>query len=99
MAIQQGAYAPRSPRTMPMDTAPDDPPRTRRRKWKAKFGYAFRGVKRGVRGHSSFCVHFFAAALVVAGAAVFHCDWIEWCALLGAIGFVFVAELLNSAVE
>src|SRR6185295_2500721 len=82
-----------------MDPSTDDPPPKPRRKWRAKFGYAFRGVKRGVRGHSSFSVHIFAAALVVAGAAVLRCDWLEWCLLLGCIGFVFVAELFNSAVE
>jgi diacylglycerol kinase len=91
------------PPTLPFVTAlmapPDDPPRTRRRKWRAKFGYAVRGVKRGVRGHSSFSVHFFAAALVLAAAVVFRCDRIEWCLLLGATGAVIVAELFNSAVE
>ena len=88
------------PRLM-TDMAPpaDDPPRTRRGKWKAKFGYAVRGVKRGVRGHSSFSVHIFAAAAVVAGAVVLQCDWVEWCLLLGAVGFVVVAELFNSSVE
>ncbi len=91
------AYLPRLGSVM--DSSTDDPPRKPRRSWKAKFGDAFRGLKRGVRGHSSFSVHFFAAALVVAGATVFQCDWIEWCVLLGCIGFVFTAELLNSAVE
>ncbi|HEY2784415.1 MAG TPA: diacylglycerol kinase family protein [Fimbriiglobus sp.] len=85
--------------TLLMDPSTDDPPRTRRRKWQAKFGYAFRGIKRGMRGHSSFSVHFFAAASVLAGAIVFQCNWTEWCILLGAVGFVFVAELFNSAVE
>ena len=87
------------PRLGPSTVTADDPPRKPRRSWRAKFGYAFRGVKRGVRGHSSFSVHIFAAALVVAGAAVLRCDWLEWCLLLGCIGFVFVAELFNSAVE
>jgi diacylglycerol kinase len=82
-----------------MDSAAGDPPRKPRRKWRAKFGYAFRGVKRGVRGHSSFSVHIFAAALVVAGAVGFDCGWVEWCLLLACIGSVFTAELFNSSVE
>jgi diacylglycerol kinase len=79
--------------------APDDRPTKKRRPWRDKFREAFRGTKRGIRGHSSFYVHFFCAALVVAMAGVLECGWIEWCILLGCIGFVFVAELFNSAIE
>ena len=71
----------------------------KRRPWRDKFREAFRGTKRGIRGHSSFYVHFFFAAIVVAMAGVLECDWLEWCLLLGCIGFVFVAELFNSAIE
>jgi diacylglycerol kinase len=71
----------------------------RRRPWRAKFKDAFRGLKFGVRGHSSFFVHFFAAALVLAAAVVFRCSWLEWAALVGCIGLVLTAELFNSAVE
>ncbi len=74
-------------------------PRKRRRPWRAKFGDAFRGLKLGVRGHSSFFVHFFAAALVVAAGFVFGCARWEWCVLVGCIGFVLTAELFNSALE
>jgi diacylglycerol kinase len=78
----------------------DGPPKGKpRRPWSAKFGDAFRGVKLGVRGHSSFSVHFFFAALVLTAAAVFHCDVIQWCILIGCIAFVITAELFNSAIE
>jgi diacylglycerol kinase len=70
-----------------------------RRPWRHKFGDAFRGLKLGVRGHSSFFVHFFFAALVVAAGTVLRCGLLEWCALLGCIGMVLTAELFNSAVE
>src|SRR5207302_10210646 len=70
-----------------------------RRPWRAKFRDAFRGFKLGIRGHSSFFVHFFFAALVVAAAIVLRCEALEWCLLLGCIGMVLTAELLNSAVE
>jgi len=70
-----------------------------RRPWKEKFGDALRGLKLGIRGHSSFFVHFFFAALVLAGAVVLHCEWQHWCLLLGCIGLVLTAELFNSAVE
>jgi len=73
-------------------------PRPRRR-WRDKFRDAFRGLKLGVRGHSSFFVHFFFTALVVAAAIVLHCEPLEWCLLLGCIGMVLVTELFNSALE
>jgi diacylglycerol kinase len=69
------------------------------RRWRDKFREAFRGVKRGIRGHSSFCVHFFFAALALAAALVFRCDWQDWCLIIGCIGLVFTAELFNSAIE
>jgi diacylglycerol kinase len=70
-----------------------------RRPWRAKFRDAFRGLKLGVRGHSSFSVHFFFTALVIAAAIVFRCDFLDWCLLLGCIGLVLTAELFNSAIE
>src|SRR5438552_6505495 len=70
-----------------------------RRSWRGKFRDAFRGLKLGVRGHSSFFVHFFFTALVVAAAIVLHCEPLEWCLLLGCIGMVLVAELFNSSLE
>ena len=68
-------------------------------RWRQKFREAFRGVKKGVRGHSSFYVHFFFAALVVAAAVVFDCSRFEWCLLVGCIGLVFTTELVNSSIE
>jgi diacylglycerol kinase len=69
------------------------------RRWRDKFRDAFRGLKRGVRGHSSFSVHFFFAALTLAAAVVLKCDLWQWCVLIGCIGLVLTAELFNSAVE
>ena len=70
-----------------------------RRPWRRKFGDAFRGLKLGVRGHSSFFVHFFVAALVLALAVAFGCSFEEWCVLFLCIGMVLTAELINSAIE
>jgi len=69
------------------------------RRWRDKFREALRGLKFGVRGQSSFFVHFFCAALVIAAALVLRCPLIEGCILLGCIGLVLVAELFNSALE
>ena len=77
-----------------------DPVRKSPRSWRCKFRDAFRGIKRGVRGHSSFYVHFFFAVLaIVAGLVLPDCKPIEWCLIAGCIGAVFVAELFNSALE
>jgi diacylglycerol kinase len=76
----------------------DVPPR-RKLSWREKFQVAFRGWKFGVRGHSSFFVHFFFSALVVAAAVVLNCNAVEWCLLIGCIGLVLTTELFNSAIE
>ena len=86
------------------DPTPERPPaepepRRPRRSWAAKFAAAFRGLKLGVRGHSSFSVHFFFAAVVLAAATVLQCDLAQWCILIACIGGVLTAELFNSAVE
>ena len=70
-----------------------------RRPWKDKFHCAFKGMKLGMRGHSSFFVHFFFASMVIAFAVVLRCDLVEWSLLVGCIGFVLVVELLNSSIE
>jgi len=70
-----------------------------RRGWIEKFREAACGVKLGIRGHSSFFVHFFAAAMVVTAAIVLQCSLMEWCILIGCVGLVLTAELFNSALE
>jgi diacylglycerol kinase len=77
----------------------DAPGQKQPRLWSRKFGDAFRGLKLGIRGHSSFSVHFFFAALVITGAIVLRCGLEQWCLLLGCIGTVLTAELFNSAFE
>ena len=78
---------------------PHDEAERQRHSWRKKFAVAFRGIKIGVRGHSSFFVHFFVAAGVLLAAIVFGCNLLEWCLLLGCIGLVLTAELFNSAIE
>jgi diacylglycerol kinase len=73
--------------------------RKKPRRWRDKFREAIRGVKLGVRGHSSFFVHFFFAALALSAALVLDCTLIEWCLVVGCIGMVITAELFNSAIE
>lgn len=56
-------------------------------------------MKLGIRGHSSFSVHFFVAALAVAACVALDCRLVEWCLVLLCIGLVLTAELVNSAVK
>jgi diacylglycerol kinase len=69
------------------------------RGWTKKFADAFRGVALGVRGQSSFYVHFFMAAAVTVVAALLHVTLIEWCVLVLCIALVMTAEMFNSALE
>ncbi|HEY4758956.1 MAG TPA: diacylglycerol kinase [Thermoguttaceae bacterium] len=76
-----------------------DPEPIFERPWPRKFRDAFRGVKEGIRGQSSFFVHFFIAAAVIVAAVVLKVDLIEWCILLLCITIVLTAEMFNSALE
>jgi diacylglycerol kinase len=81
------------------DGTGEPPARKKRRPWRDKFREAVRGVKRGVRGHSSFSVHLFFAAVALAAAVALECERWEWCVVLGCIGLVLTAELFNSSIE
>jgi diacylglycerol kinase len=87
------------PRSWETDPECDAARRKERRRWRDKFREAIRGVKLGVRGHSSFCIHFFFAATALAAALALQCTIAEWCLIVFAIGLVLSVELLNSAVE
>ncbi len=69
------------------------------RRWSIKFRHAMRGVRVGMRGQNSFCVHLFAAVLVAIVAVVLRVNLLEWCVLVLCIGSVLGAELFNSALE
>lgn len=71
----------------------------RAKTWTWKLGCAFRGIKRAARSDSSFFVHFFATAAVLAAGIVLEVNRTEWCILLLCIGLVLVAETLNTALE
>jgi len=82
-----------------VDDKSEQMPAPRRRGWRDKFHDALRGLKYGIRGQSSFFVHFFVAALVLAAAGILHCSLEQWCLLLLCIGGVLAAEMFNSALE
>ena len=90
---------PRSPLDLEPPLEAEEPADSRPRSWGRKFDDAFKGFKRGIRGQSSFFVHFFFAALVAAAALVLRCTVEQWGLLILCIGMVLTAELFNSALE
>jgi diacylglycerol kinase len=69
------------------------------RSWNDRFRDAFRGIKAGVRGQSSFFVHLFAAATVIVAGAILRVTFYESCLLILCIAGVLTAEMFNSAIE
>lgn len=67
--------------------------------WSRKFLCAFRGLRAGSRGQTSFFVHVPAACFVLAAAAQLHVTTVEWCLLVLCITMVMSAELFNGAIE
>lgn len=63
------------------------------------FHYAFSGLKTAWREEHNFRVHCTAAIIAITLSFVLHISTHEWIAVLFSIGFVFVCELLNTALE
>src|SRR5262249_3116438 len=86
---------PPAPQTNRPESLPQTPEGSPRRE---KLRDASRGLKLGIRSHSSFFVHFFFAMLVLATGLALHCSAVEWCLLGGCFAMVFITELCSSAV-
>lgn len=67
--------------------------------WTRKFRNAFRGMRAGIWGQSSFYVHGVMGLLVLLLAIVLGVSPLEWCVLVLCIALVISAELFNSAFE
>jgi diacylglycerol kinase (ATP) len=63
------------------------------------FNYAFEGIIHVLRTQRNLRIHFAIAIAVIAAAAALGVGRIELIALLLAIAFVLVAEMVNSAIE
>ena len=63
------------------------------------FNYAFEGIIHVLRTQRNLRIHFVVAIAVIAAAAALGVDRFELIALLLAIAFVLVAEMVNSAIE
>jgi len=65
----------------------------------ASFGYAVRGLRTYLATQPNARLHLLAAAAVCATGFWLRVSALEWCVLVGAIGFVWTAEALNTALE
>jgi len=63
------------------------------------FNYAFEGILHVLRTQRNLRIHFLIAIGVIAAAAALGVERMELIALLLAIAFVLVAEMVNSAIE
>jgi len=63
------------------------------------FNYAFEGIIHVLRTQRNLRIHFLAAVCVFAGAVAVGVSRLQLIALVLAIAFVLVAEMLNTAIE
>ncbi|WP_367208990.1 diacylglycerol kinase family protein [Sphingobacterium sp. R2] len=63
------------------------------------FRYAFNGLKTAWQEEHNFRVHSVAAVIVLIFSIILNIAVNEWIAVLFSIGFVFVCELFNTAME
>lgn len=63
------------------------------------FGCAMRGILTAVQTERNMKIHIAAALIVFIAAALLQLDRISWLFLVLAVSVVFIAELVNTAVE
>jgi len=63
------------------------------------FKYAFNGLKLFFVSDHNGRIHLFAAIVAIALSFYLKLSGLEWIAILSVISAVFVAEILNSAIE
>ena len=63
------------------------------------FSHAFTGLGQLLKNEPNFRIHLAVTSIVVLGGVFLHISAAEWLILTLTIGFVLVAESLNSAVE
>ncbi len=69
------------------------------RKRLKSFHYAFNGIKILFAEEHNSRIHLIAAFIAIVASIYFKISTLEWIAVLFAITLVFLAEIINSAVE
>ena len=63
------------------------------------FGYAFAGIGYALKTQVNMVIHLGATILVTVAGFYFRLTAVEWAIIVLAIGLVWVAEMLNTAIE
>jgi len=63
------------------------------------FGYAMKGIRIGFRDERNFQIQVAMALASILLGVYFQVSIVEWLFVVGAIGLVLTAELLNTALE
>jgi len=63
------------------------------------FRFAFRGIGALLRTQANARIHFAATLAVIVAGLVLGITRLEWCAISSAVGLVWIAEGLNTAIE
>lgn len=63
------------------------------------FGYAAKGLAEAIRTQFNIRFHFVATLLAAGMGLYFSISLVEWCFIILAIAIVWIAELLNTALE
>ncbi len=63
------------------------------------FNWAFDGIVHALRSERNMWIHFLAAVVVLVAALFFSLSRLEVIALFVAISFVFITEMINTAIE
>ncbi len=63
------------------------------------FAFAFKGLKTFIKTQHNGWIHCVVAIFVIAAGFFFQLSVPEWLFVVFAIGFVFVAEIFNTAIE
>lgn len=65
----------------------------------SSFGYAFKGIFFLIKNETNAKIHLFISIFVIVAGFILKISIIEWCFIILSIGFVFVVEGLNTAIE
>lgn len=63
------------------------------------FRFAFRGINSAIRSEPHMRLHILSAVAVVVAGFAFGITRTEWCLVVGSVGLVVTAEIMNTAIE
>jgi len=63
------------------------------------FAFALKGIRMAVGEQRNLKIHLAMTLLVVVAGIYFAIPPVEWCIVVFAIGLVWVAEMMNTAIE